>query len=104
MTWVLIAGGAVLTALGLGAYTGVWRSWSGRVRADVVFPLLFVGLAILAGGIFGALIDTPAAVVGFIVFALGGIAGACFLVLIFFGVPRWLQPRWYRAVSPSRAS
>ncbi len=96
MIWSIIAVSAAFALVGLAAYSGLWRSWTGTWSADRIFPTAFLGLGGVCLGTFAALLATHA----FLLTAIMIIA-AFVLILVavgffVFGIPAWLTPRWYR--------
>ncbi|KQO65188.1 hypothetical protein [Curtobacterium sp. Leaf261] len=90
--------GAAFTVLGLVPYLGLWRSWAETTRPNIIFPWLYLGVAAICGGVFGALADTALAGFAVIVLLVGILAGAVFVGTIIIGMPRWMLPRWYRVI------
>lgn len=95
---VLIVVGAIVTVIGGLAYTGIWRSWAQWSRRAVLLCLFWLGLAILCMGTGAFFLNGPAAGVGLTLLLVTAVSGVTGVVVLLNGTPRWMQPRWYRAV------
>lgn len=93
---VLFTIGLLFGGLGALAYVGVWRSWIGRLHQNVVFGWFWLGLAVLSMGLAASFIRTPVFGFSFVFAVAAAVTGALGLWILLSGVPRRLQPRWYR--------
>ncbi|ROS72165.1 hypothetical protein EDF24_3425 [Curtobacterium sp. PhB130] len=92
----LFAMGVVFGGLGALAYAGRWRSWLGRVHENFVFGWFWLGLALLSMGLAASFVRTPVFGVSLVFAFTAAVTGALGVWSVVMGVPRWLQPRWYR--------
>ena len=89
--------GLFFGALGILAYTGVWKGWIRVVRgfgSTIGFACLWVGLAFLAG-VLASAVDGISAVASTILFVVAAILLGIAAVGLFW-LPPFLLPRWYR--------
>lgn len=93
---ILLAVGVVFGGLGALAYTGLWRSWVRRIHQNIVFGWFWLGLAVLSMGLAASFVRTPVFGLSFVFVIIAAITGALGLWTLLSGVPRWLEPRWYR--------
>lgn len=93
---IVFAIGVLFGGLGTLAYIGLWRSWVGRLHQNVVFGWFWLGSAVLSMGIAASFIRTPVFVVSFVFAIAAAITGGIGLWILLSGVPRRLQPHWYR--------
>lgn len=91
--------GLFFGALGILAYTGVWKGWIRVVRgfgSTIGFACLWVGLAFLAG-VLASAVDGTSAVASTILFVVAAILLGITVVGLFW-LPQFLLPRWYRVL------
>ena len=96
MALLLIAGGILMSGVGISAWFGWYRSWAKAPLGNIMVPGAPTGLGVALVGVagqFGARwLGFPAAMI-----ALGG-------VILYVISPGWLEPRWYRTSKRRRSA
>jgi hypothetical protein len=100
--WVGLIG-ALIAIAGVLAYAGVWRSWAVRSTwSNNGFMMLYIGLCALFVATGQAAHDEQALGLAALLFVLAA-ASAVIGIVSWFWLPKFLTPRWFRAVRGGRS-